>query len=54
MFALKFARSTVYFEQGAGENKIWEWSVVFWILKQKLKQMTKKLTYIIHIVMHQS
>ena len=38
MFALKFARSTVYFEQGAGENKIWEWSEVFWILEQKLKQ----------------
>ena len=38
MFALKFARSTVYFEQGAGENKIWEWSEVFWILNQKLKQ----------------
>jgi len=42
MFALRIARSTVYFEQGAGENKIWEWSEGFWILKQKLKQMTKK------------
>ena len=56
MFALRIARSTVYFEQGAGENKIWEWSEVFWILKQKLKQnkWQKKLTYTIHIVIHQS